>query len=91
MALDTPGVDEIPCRAREQAAVAPSVRLPEDGDRRIVRSADTNKATCDGCSVRQECLSAALADPLTARIWGGMSNRDGGARGECRWGLGCRA
>jgi WhiB family redox-sensing transcriptional regulator len=33
------------------------------------------KALCSSCPVRQECLSAALADPGTLGIWGGVSER----------------
>jgi len=33
------------------------------------------KAICVGCTVREDCLSAASADPGTLGIWGGVSER----------------
>ena len=44
--------------------------FPERGE-----STDRATAVCEGRSVREECLSAALADPLSAGIWGGLSTR----------------
>jgi WhiB family transcriptional regulator, redox-sensing transcriptional regulator len=32
-------------------------------------------AVCASCEVRQECQDAALADPATSGIWGGLSER----------------
>lgn len=34
------------------------------------------RAVCDGCSVRDECLSWALALPEKHGIWGGTTSRD---------------
>lgn len=31
---------------------------------------------CQGCPVRQACLSAALADPTLSGIWGGTTGRE---------------
>jgi WhiB family redox-sensing transcriptional regulator len=38
-------------------------------------SAATATAFCERCEVRAECLETALADPHTAGIWGGVSER----------------
>jgi WhiB family redox-sensing transcriptional regulator len=34
------------------------------------------RAICATCSVRQECLSYALADPESAGVWAGLSERE---------------
>ena len=34
------------------------------------------RVICATCSVRQECLSYALADPESAGVWGGISERE---------------
>jgi WhiB family redox-sensing transcriptional regulator len=33
-------------------------------------------AICSSCPVRQECLAYALADPESAGVWGGVTERD---------------
>jgi WhiB family redox-sensing transcriptional regulator len=38
-------------------------------------SAATAAAFCERCDVRAECIETALADPHTAGIWGGVSER----------------
>ena len=38
-------------------------------------STEIAKAMCAHCEVRQECQDAALADPATSGIWGGLSER----------------
>ena len=43
--------------------MGPDTLFPERGE-----STDRATAVCDGCNVREECLSAALADPLTSGI-----------------------
>ncbi len=32
-------------------------------------------AVCESCAVRQECLSAAMVDPGTLGVWGGVGER----------------
>jgi WhiB family redox-sensing transcriptional regulator len=32
-----------------------------------------NRALCEGCSVRQQCLDVALADPEIQGLWGGTT------------------
>jgi WhiB family transcriptional regulator, redox-sensing transcriptional regulator len=44
------------------------------------RSTGPATAICDTCSVREECLGTALADPATQGIWSGLSQR--GRRGS---------
>lgn len=34
------------------------------------------RKTCRGCPVRQQCLSAALADPTLSGMWGGTTGRE---------------
>jgi WhiB family redox-sensing transcriptional regulator len=41
----------------------------------------SRRELCDGCSVRQECLEAALADPELVGLWGGTTE---GERREIR-------
>jgi WhiB family redox-sensing transcriptional regulator len=48
------------------------VFFPGRGEVLKVRAA---KAVCDGCSVREECLDAALDGDDTLGIWGGVSER----------------
>ena len=80
MTPETAGVDEILAELlrrpewHRQAACAGEMGtdtfFPERGE-----STDRATAVCEGRSVREECLSAALADPLSAGIWGGLSTR----------------
>ncbi|MGD0945206.1 MAG: WhiB family transcriptional regulator [Acidimicrobiales bacterium] len=37
---------------------------------------DAAKAVCEGCSVRRECLTYALASPDLQGIWAGTDERD---------------
>ena len=34
------------------------------------------RAICSTCPVRQECLAHALADPESAGVWGGTTDRE---------------
>jgi WhiB family transcriptional regulator, redox-sensing transcriptional regulator len=34
------------------------------------------KAICNTCSVRRECLEAALAGPIEFGVWGGLNERE---------------
>ena len=36
----------------------------------------TARAICATCSVRQECLEYALADPMNSGVWAGLSERE---------------
>jgi WhiB family redox-sensing transcriptional regulator len=44
--------------------------FPEAGE-----TATEARMICAGCLVRTACLAAALVDPATAGIWGGLSAR----------------
>lgn len=48
-----------------------SVFFPAAGD-----SLDRARMLCAGCSVRDECLAYALADPTLLGWWGGTSERE---------------
>ena len=55
------------CKGEEVAAF-----FPGRGQNGNVAAA---KAVCNGCNVRQECLTEALSDPTISGIWGGTSHR----------------
>jgi WhiB family redox-sensing transcriptional regulator len=40
------------------------------------RKGDTARAVCDTCTVRSECMAAALDDPDTVGVWAGTTDRD---------------
>jgi len=48
-----------------------AVFYPDDDD-----GAETAKAVCAGCSVRQACLDHALSVREKAGVWGGATERD---------------
>jgi WhiB family transcriptional regulator, redox-sensing transcriptional regulator len=48
--------------------MGPDAFFPERG-----QSTAAALAVCEGCEVRSECLSTALADPDTQGVWGGLS------------------
>lgn len=50
--------------------VGAEVFFPERGE--LVSAA---QAICEGCTVREECLEAAMAVPNTTGIWGGVTER----------------
>lgn len=54
------------CRGQDPALFFPSI-----GER-----TDRAKAICAGCKVREECLEYALADPESAGVWAGISERE---------------
>ena len=54
------------CRGEDPALFFPSVGA----------NAAKARAICSMCSVRQECLAYALADPESAGVWGGTAERE---------------
>jgi WhiB family redox-sensing transcriptional regulator len=54
------------CRGEDPALFFPS----------LGGNAAKARVICATCSVRQECLSYALADPESAGVWGGISERE---------------
>jgi WhiB family redox-sensing transcriptional regulator len=54
------------CRGEDPALFFPSVG----------GNAAKARTICAACSVRQECLSYALADPESAGVWGGIAERE---------------
>lgn len=54
------------CRGEDPALFFPSVGA----------NAAKARAICSLCPVRPECLAYALADPESAGVWGGISERE---------------
>ncbi len=54
------------CRGEDPAVFLPSLGA----------NAAKARAICASCAVRQECLAYALADPESAGVWGGISERE---------------
>lgn len=53
--------------------VDPNLFHPERGHNPDLYAA---KAVCRECTVREDCLEHALADPETRGVWGGTSERE---------------
>lgn len=54
------------CRGEDPAVFFPSVG----------GNAAKARVICASCPVQQECLAYALADPESAGVWGGISERE---------------
>jgi WhiB family transcriptional regulator, redox-sensing transcriptional regulator len=50
--------------------MGPDAFFPERG-----QTTAAAQAVCEGCEVRTECLSVALADSDTHGVWGGLSDK----------------
>jgi WhiB family redox-sensing transcriptional regulator len=68
--------DQAACANRGDIDWFPTVELYYGANKTWRENVERAKHCCAACPVKAECLSMAMADPMTAGIWGGTTESE---------------